>query len=245
MFVTSHSDGRILILSYPFPFASISCVTPDECERDGEQCGNHKWWCFDGTLLREMCDGGMEKWAAMNELRNIFLALEIYDVVSSLPKKRQKENKKEAKNFPIWFTFYVLKLPRFPYDERTGGRWDDTFRNLHLLFGNHAWICIYLHLYFIHNVRGGKKKESAEMFISLRFFSASRLPSTGLRWWFFHLIFLHSVHAGMSNKSFPQSWWQDSGWLRQSFGTTEISAGRKLWIMSVVRYMRVQREFLN
>lgn len=161
------------------------------------------------------------------------------------PEKRQKENKKEAKNFPIWFTFYVLKLPRFPYDERTGGRWDDTFRNLHLLFGNHAWICIYLHLYFIHNVRGGKKKESAEMFISLRFFSASRLPSTGLRWWFFHLIFLHSVHAGMSNKSFPQSWWQDSGWLRQSFGTTEISAGRKLWIMSVVRYMRVQREFLN
>lgn len=53
----------------------------------------------------------------------------------------------------------------------------NTFRNLHLLFGNHAWICIYLHFYFFHilnhfffssifAVLRVERKENAEMFIS-------------------------------------------------------------------------------
>lgn len=86
---------------------------------------------------------------------------------------------------------YILRLKKFFFfehfthalsfssrrresDERT--RWvRDTFGNLHLLFGNHAWICIYLHFYFpLHNLSVRHRpyddavEKHAEMFISSR-----------------------------------------------------------------------------
>lgn len=55
----------------------------------------------------------------------------------------------------IWFTFCVLTFNFLLYcrtlqHDEQARHTRNTFRNLHLLFGNHAWICIYLHFYSFH-----------------------------------------------------------------------------------------------
>lgn len=110
---------------------------------------------------------------------------------SSVPKNRD-----ESFQFDLHFasqriscssTFHVCRITAFAFalkrDEHhrythlveMDGWEDPTFENLHLLFGNHAWICVYLYSYFAFSYRNCVslsartrkwRQKSAEMFIS-------------------------------------------------------------------------------
>lgn len=140
---------------------------PLRCEWATEACEGIKWY-FNGALLWYEKAGELKKWAAINGWK-IFMVLKMYVVVTFPTPEEMKKTFQFDLHFASWRAVFVAFLRRW---WTSGRRRRDTFKNLHLLFGNHAWICIYLHFYFpfhiLRHISMGaiRRKKSAEMFIS-------------------------------------------------------------------------------